>query len=226
MNLIGFDTSTAATAACVLRSDGEAFESLPSSERLLEAPAHGRELLPALHGLLAEAGLDWAELDAVGVGVGPGRFTGLRVGVATARAIAASRGLELRPVSSLRALATGIEADVRLPLIDARRGELYAALYVGEEEWIAPFLGPAEDVARAVPAERPRAVAAGDGSLRSREVLEAAGIEVEPDGSQAHAVRGLHVCRLAAEATAADPQAVVPDYLRAPDATPKTFPIA
>lgn len=226
MNLLGFDTSTAATAACVLRSDGEAFESAPSPERLLEAPAHGRELLPAVDSLLAEAGLDWAELDAVGVGVGPGRFTGLRVGVATARALAASRALELRPVCSLRALAEGIEADVRLPLIDARRGALYAALYEGGEELLAPFLGTAEEVVRAALAQRPRPVAAGDGSLRSREVLEAAGVEVGPDGSRMHAVRGLHVCRLAAETAPAEPQAVVPDYLRPPDATPKTFPIA
>lgn len=223
MNVLGFDTSTAAVAACVLRADGEAFEWTPRPQRLFEAPAHGRELLPALDAVLERAGLDWAELDAVGVGIGPGRFTGLRVGVATARALAASRSLELRPVCSLRALAEGLDAEVRLPLIDASRGELYAALYEGGEEVLAPFVATAEEVAAIAVEARPAPLAAGDGSVRFREVLEVAGVRVEADGSQAHAVRGLHVCRLAAEAPAAALQAVLPDYLRPPDAQPNTF---
>src|SRR5437870_3026662 len=86
--------------------------------------------LPDLAGeVLQRAGVEYADLDAVAVGIGPGTFTGLRVGIATARALAGANGLEVRPVSSLRALAEGIDAPARLPLIDARRGELFAALY-------------------------------------------------------------------------------------------------
>ena len=66
---------------------------------------------------------------AIAVGVGPGTFTGLRIGIATARALATAAGLPLRRVSSLAALAEGIDHLVRLPLIDARRGEVFAALY-------------------------------------------------------------------------------------------------
>ena len=112
MNVLGFDTSTAATSACVLRDDGQAFErDLPPAE----PPAHARELLPAIAAVLGEAGFSYDEIDAVAVGVGPGTFTGLRIGVATARALASSTGTELRPVSSLAALAEGIDGEPALP---------------------------------------------------------------------------------------------------------------
>lgn len=220
MNVLGFDTSTAATSACLLREDGREFELTPDPRRLGEGPAHARELLPALASVLDHGGLDWKDVDAIGVGVGPGTFTGLRIGVSTARALAGAHGAELRPVSSLRALAEGIVAPLRLPLIDARRGELFGALYVdGDEHW-APFAAAPEGVAERVRRAGLSPSSAGDGSVRFRDVLEAAGIQVEPDASRAHVVRGLHVCRLAAGAPARPPQAVMPEYLRQPDAKP------
>lgn len=222
MNLLGFDTATAASAACVLRADGEAFEVVPAAERLQQPPAHARELMPAIREALERAGIAFRELDAIGVGVGPGGFTGLRIGVSTARALAHALAAELRPVSSLRALAAGIDAPARLPLIDARRGELFAALYEGGEERWAPFaVGPARLVELLREARAP-ARAAGDGAVRFCDVLEEAGISVPPAGSSAHVVRGLHVCRLAALAPARPPEAVVPDYLRLPDAMPSS----
>jgi tRNA threonylcarbamoyladenosine biosynthesis protein TsaB len=110
---------------------------------------------------------------------------------------------------------------VRLPLIDARRGELFAALYEGGEERWAPFAAPPEELVDRLHEAHAPARAAGDGSIRFQELLEAAGIDVEPAGSSAHVVRGLHVCRLAALAPARPPEAVVPDYLRQPDAKPQ-----
>ncbi|HKP91806.1 MAG TPA: tRNA (adenosine(37)-N6)-threonylcarbamoyltransferase complex dimerization subunit type 1 TsaB, partial [Thermoleophilaceae bacterium] len=87
MNVLGLDTSTAASAACVLRSDGEAFEAVPAVEELGAPPAHSRDLLRRAHETLERAGLGFADLDAVAIGAGPGTFTGLRVGIATARAL-------------------------------------------------------------------------------------------------------------------------------------------
>lgn len=223
MNVLGFDTSTAVTSACALRADGQAFEVLPDEAALSAPPAHARELMPALVRVMRDAGLDWGDLDAIAVGVGPGTFTGLRIGVTTARALAHARELELRPVSSLAALAAGIDAQLRLPLIDAKRGELFAALYEGDAELWPPFAGPPEEVARHVGEagwERsPRLLAAGDGSLRFRETLEAGGIAISD--SQAHVVRALHVCRLAGRVAATPPEAVLPNYLREPDAKPQ-----
>jgi tRNA threonylcarbamoyladenosine biosynthesis protein TsaB len=221
VTLVGFDTSTAASTACVLRGDGEAFEFVPPAERLLERPGHSRELLPAVADVMDKAGVEWGDVDAIAVGVGPGTFTGLRIGVATARALASARGLPLHPVSSLAALAAGIAAPVRLPLIDAKRGELFGALYAEDGIALAePFVADPDEVAARTRSQAPSAFAAGDGSLRFRSVLEAAGIRVAPDGSGLHVVRALQVCRLAAGAPAMAPEAVFPNYVREPDAVP------
>jgi tRNA threonylcarbamoyladenosine biosynthesis protein TsaB len=221
VTLLGLDTSTAAASACVLRADGEWFEVAPPPERLGRPPAHATELMPAVAEVMSRADVGWGNLDAIAVGVGPGMFTGLRIGIATARGLARGSGLPLRPVSSLAALAAGIEAPLRLPLIDARRGEVFGALYEGEERVWPPVAIPPEGLVRRLRDDGFTPLAAGDGSVRFREVLEKAGIQVEPDDSEAHVVRALHVCRLGARAPEAPPEAVLPDYLRDPDAKPQ-----
>lgn len=220
MNILGIDTSTAASAACVLRGDGQAFEVEPPAAALEQAPAHSRELMPGVARCLEQAGLGYSDLDLVAVGAGPGAFTGLRIGVATARALARAHGAELRGVSSLAALALCIEEPVALPLIDARRGELFAALYEDGRQTMEAFAATPEEVAARVGATRKSPLAAGDGSVRFREVLETAGIRVAAPGSRAHVVRGLSVCRLAATMADTPRESVLPDYLRLPDAKP------
>jgi tRNA threonylcarbamoyladenosine biosynthesis protein TsaB len=215
------DTSTSAASACVLRADGEVFEIAPPPARLQDPPAHASELMPALADVMARAEVGWGDLDAIAVGVGPGTFTGLRIGLATARALASANGLPLRRVSSLAALAAGIEAPLRLPLVDARRGELFGALYEGSERLWAPFAAPPEELVERLRDGGFRPLAAGDGSVRFRGMLEEAGIQVPEDDSQAHVVRALHVCRLGDEAADEPPEAVLPDYLRDPDAKPQ-----
>jgi len=218
VNVVGFDTSTNATSVCVLRADGHSFEHVPEPGRLLERPGHAAELMPAVARLMADAGLSWPDVDAIAVGVGPGTFTGLRIGIATARALAGASGLELRPVSSLAALAEGIDGELRLPLIDARRGELFAGLYDRDGAVWERFVAAPEEVAERAHAAGPGVRAAGDGSIRFRRVFEAAGIGVDADASGSHVVRALHVCRLARNVPGEPPEKVLPDYLRAPDA--------
>jgi tRNA threonylcarbamoyladenosine biosynthesis protein TsaB len=223
VNLLGIDTSTAASAVCVLRADGQAFEVEPAPERLSGRPGHASELMPAAADCMARAGLDWRELDAVAIGVGPGPFTGLRIGVTTARAVAQASAAQLRPVSSLAALASGAsEGDDGqvLAVIDARRGEAFAALYDGGEPLWGPIVAGPEDLAARVRGQSAAPLAAGDGAVRFRDVLEAAGATVPPDGSRAHVVRGIAVCELGRTAAPAPVEAVLPDYLRPPDAQP------
>jgi tRNA threonylcarbamoyladenosine biosynthesis protein TsaB len=124
-------------------------------------------------------------------------------------------------VSSLAALAAGIDGPLRLPLIDARRGELFAALFDGERELWPPFAAAPEEVVTRLRQGGFSPLSAGDGSLRFRGMLEEAGIRVQPENSNAHVVRALHICRLAAEAPDEPPEAVLPEYLREPDAKPQ-----
>jgi tRNA threonylcarbamoyladenosine biosynthesis protein TsaB len=214
------DTSTAATSVCVLCDDGEAFAVDPVAERLFEPPGHSRELMPAVAEVMEMADLGWRELGGIAVGVGPGTFTGLRIGVATARALAQAAGVPVHPVSSLAALAAGIDTPHAVPLIDAKRGELFGALYEGGRELAAPFVAFPDEVAGRVGERARTALAAGDGSVRFRSVLEAAGVHVAPDGSELHVVRALNICQLATIVPGESPEAVFPNYLREPDAVP------
>jgi tRNA threonylcarbamoyladenosine biosynthesis protein TsaB len=104
MVVLGLDTSTRATAVGLLLADGRLLHARddPTGD---ERPGHATRLLPLAHTLLVDAGLSWGEVGRIAVGVGPGTFTGLRIGVATARGLAQSLAIELVGVSSLRALA-------------------------------------------------------------------------------------------------------------------------
>jgi tRNA threonylcarbamoyladenosine biosynthesis protein TsaB len=210
MNVLGFDTSTSATSVCLLRTDGEAFELDTAVARLFEPPGHARELMPGVERVMRDAGVGFGDLDSLAVGIGPGGFTGLRIGLATAHGIAQSAGIPLHPVLSLAALAAGIDSEAALPLIDAKRKEVYGA--AGE-----PFVGSIDYAIEKAPAG---ALAAGDGSIRFRDALESAGIRVAPGDSRMHVVRSLYICRLAAAVPSAPPESVLPCYLRAPDAKP------
>jgi tRNA threonylcarbamoyladenosine biosynthesis protein TsaB len=221
VTLLGIDTSTPASSACVLRADGEVFEVAPPPERLRRPPMHATELMPAVAEAMGRAGVGFGDLRAIAVGVGPGTFTGLRIGIATARGLATASRLPLRRVSSLAALAEGIDAPLELPLIDARRGEVFAALFEGGREKWPPFAASPDDLVARLREGGFTPLAAGDGSLRFRGMLEEAGIPVAPEDSEAHVVRALHVCRLAEGAQDESPEAVLPDYLREPDAKPQ-----
>jgi tRNA threonylcarbamoyladenosine biosynthesis protein TsaB len=223
VTLLGFDTSTNATSVALLPANGgEPIERDAEPAALLGRPGHSAELLPAIDHVLSAAGATYGDLEAIAVGVGPGTFTGLRIGVATARALAHASKIPLRPVGSLPALAHGLDAGRnRLALIDARRGELFAALYTPDgEEW-APFVTGPDALVERIATGPQGLLAAGDGSIRFREILETAGVEVPPDDSRLHLVRALNVCRLAGEASATPPETVVPLYLREPDAKPR-----
>ena len=94
----------------MLRDDGSRLldPAAAGSERLLGPALHSQELLPELERLLGESGTGWSDVESIAVGVGPGTFTGLRIGVATARALGQALGVRLQPVSSLEALAVGV----------------------------------------------------------------------------------------------------------------------
>ena len=219
--ILGFDTATADTAVAVAVGDEIAAERRAGPEPG-GRPSHAAVLLHEIEACVSEAG-GWERIDRIAVGIGPGMFTGLRVGIATARALGQARGLPVVAVGSLAALARGIGERApdreRLALIDARRGEVFAALYdAGGTEIMEPVaIGP--DLLAERLANGPSApLAAGDGSLRFRQQLESAGVEVLPDADPAHRLAARHICALAVTQEPGPATDVRPAYLRRPDA--------
>jgi tRNA threonylcarbamoyladenosine biosynthesis protein TsaB len=226
MIVLGFDTATSATAVALRLTDGRTLEARDDPSPGAH-PGHATQLLGMADELLAEGGIGWQQVQRLGVGVGPGTFTGLRVGVATARGLAQSLGCELAGVSSLRALALGARRGERpggvLAAIDARRGEVFVAAYgPGFEELLAPRALAPELLGEALAELGPGAgpwTAIGDGALRYRAAVEAAGVSVPEDASPLHLLHGTAICELAgATAPAGEAGAVLPDYRRRPDA--------
>ena len=222
--VLGFDTATADTAVALVRDGEPVVEWVRGPDPGSGRPAHASALLVAIDRAVATGG-GWGAVDRIAVGIGPGSFTGLRVGIAAARALAAGRGLPLVGVGTLAVLADGILARAQdggapaLAVIDARRGQAFAALHGPDraEIW-PPFVAGGEELASRV-AELPSApVAGGDGSLRFRLQLEGAGAVVADAESPVHRVSARRLCRLGAAAPVTPPGRVQPIYLRRPDA--------
>jgi tRNA threonylcarbamoyladenosine biosynthesis protein TsaB len=250
MILLGLDTATSSTAAALRLGDGGTREAR-DDPRPGEHPGHATRLLSLAGGLLGEAGIGWGDLDRIAVGVGPGTFTGLRVGLATARGLAQSLDVELVGVSSLQALAQGALTHRRategstenqapegiLAVIDARRGEVFAAAYEedgegeGEPRELSAPVALAPQLLATVLAQgqqdqegpEGRWLVVGDGALRYRAELEQ---ELDPqvicipdDDSALHRVSGAAICALGATAPALETiEEILPDYRRRPDA--------
>jgi tRNA threonylcarbamoyladenosine biosynthesis protein TsaB len=229
--VLGFDTATPATVVGLLdtAAPGDVRERRHEPAEG-ERPGHASQLLALARELLDEGGVGFADVDRVAVGVGPGTFTGLRIGVATARALAQSAGAELVGVSTLRALAAAAEPDAPadagvLAVLDARRGEVFAAGWRGGEEVLAPLALAPQALAQRLRADGKSWLAVGDGALRFRSDLEDADCLVASDRSSLHGVAAATICRLALEVPQAARDLVVPDYLRPPDAArPTTAP--
>jgi tRNA threonylcarbamoyladenosine biosynthesis protein TsaB len=192
MLILAFDTATdVATSALV--DDGEV---------LGERSSRAQTLLEDVDALLRQGGARPTAVDALAVGVGPGSFTGVRVGLATARGLALALGVPVAGVSTLAALAAG--APGAMPVIDARRREVF--VLQSEPRVLAPAELELE----------PGTVCVGSGAVRYRDVLEAAGAEVPPDGDERHLPRARFHAALARDFGPAE--AVEPLYLRVPDA--------
>jgi len=190
---LAFDTATdVATSALV--EDGEVV-----GERRSRAVT----VLEDADALLRQAGVRIAHLDRLAVGTGPGSFTGLRIGLAAARALALALDVPVAGVSTLAALAAG--APGALPMVDARRREVFT-LVAGEPAVLRPAELELE----------PGTVCVGDGAVRYRDVLEAAGADVPPRDSDLHVPLARFHALLAREYGPAE--RVEPIYLRVPDA--------
>ncbi len=215
--VLGFDTSTALLSVALTAGHDVAAERTVDPDPT-GRPRHARELLAVVEEILGDVG-GWDSIDRIAVGLGPGTFTGLRIGIATARGLAQSSGLGLIGVSSLRALAAGSPGTSPvLAVTDAKRSEVFAALYEGEDEVWEASVGTPGDLADRVRAMAEPPLAVGDGAVRFRDELEASGAEVPADEDGAHRVRARHICLLATGNGAGPLAEIKPTYLRRPDA--------
>ena len=169
-------------------------------------------LIPAVADLIG----DLTCLDRVAVSVGPGAFTGLRVGVATALGIAVARQCRVVCVSSLEARAFQAEHDRILSLLDARKSRVYAQLFDGSGEHLSALSEPVDAPLNKVLPSGPF-LATGEGALLDVERIESAGgvVDMEADRSPAVAVAQLGQIRAQ---SAIEPHQVALTYLRDADA--------
>ena len=172
----------------------------------------------------AAAAGGWEAVDLLAVGLGPATFTGIRVGIATARGIGVSLGLPVRGVCTLDALGRGIQeargGGPTLAVLDGWRGEVFAALYGpgGERLWEPAVFRP-EDLAERIASLEETPAVAGSGAVRFRKELTRDGVRIAEDSDPVHRVAARHLCAIAAaQAGGEDSEELAPIYLRPPDA--------
>ena len=212
MLLVGFDTATPAVSVAL--HDGER---VVAQAFAVDARRHSELLMPMIAKVMADAGVSRGDLGAVAVGVGPGPYTGLRVGVVTARVLGSVLGLPVSGVCSLDVIAAAAAAARPgrefLVATDARRREVYWARYDAAGRRVAgPHVGPASSI----PGAADLAVAGSGGQLYPEAFAEVTG-PAYPDAAT--------LCRLVAGARADEPATARPAllpaeplYLRRPDA--------
>jgi tRNA threonylcarbamoyladenosine biosynthesis protein TsaB len=221
MRLLALETATPA-GAVALRAEGRTLGEIVTTT----SREHTETLLPGALELLTAAGLALSALDAIVVDVGPGLFTGLRVGVSTARSLAMAIGIGVIAVTSLEVLAADPalgDAPEVLAVVDARRGEVFAQRFSGrgpERRAVADaaVLLPERLATLLEPSSSGPVLAVGDGAIRYREQLEALD-RLEVVGSVT--LPSPAVAAALAEERGRQPLApasVMPLYLRDPDA--------
>ena len=209
MKILAFDTSTEACTVALWR-DGEVLE------RFERRSQHSEHLLAMVDSLLAEAGILLAQLDAIAFGRGPGSFTGLRIGAGVAQGLAFAANLPVVPVSSLTALAQGVDGNKVLAALDARMGQVYWGAYRRDA---AGLMEPVQNEGVMNPAVAPFPAAgpwvgAGPGwDVYTTALTERVGAAL---GRHAAGVlpRARHVAALAISGPRLRPEEAIPVYLR------------
>jgi len=224
MKILSIDT-TAIAGSVALTED----EEVVAQEQQDSRGSHSEKLIATVDRLLRQAGWDRADVEAVAVAIGPGSFTGLRIGLAAAKGLALALGLPIAGASSLRSLALngrGFEGTVA-PLIDARRGEIYAAAFRlglggGMEEAMGECVLPPDALIERLAAMEGDLLLVGDGAAAYRERIArrlggqarfAGGARLGP---QAANLATLTLARLRSGGD--DLTSLVPNYVRRSDA--------
>ena len=224
MNILAFDTCFDACSVCVAELRDGVFLELASTRERFET-GHAERLVPMIDEVMARAGMAMEDLDRLAVTVGPGTFTGTRIGIAAARALALATGVAVVGTSSLAVMAHAAARElgarpadeVMAVAVDARRGEVYVQLFAagGIVPKSQPLLLAIEDAAR-LDRDGPLLVV-GSGALAIADAGEGRRITAKLPGLLPDAAS---LAQIAAHLTPAEAP-LAPLYLRAPDAKPQ-----
>jgi tRNA threonylcarbamoyladenosine biosynthesis protein TsaB len=225
--ILALDTSSAGGSAAVVRTRGPRDDDAIVIERAGDVSRTPGERLPSeLMAVLRDAGLALQDVEGFAVAVGPGSFTGLRVGIATIQGLALARGKAVTPVSTFEALAwplRGASRDAIATWVDAQRGEVFATLFAADGRTVlAPSTALAPDATldawRAALAPDRRVRFTGGGALRYRDVIrERLGAQAAIDDTVPPMAGAIGRIATAGPDRAVRPHAVVPLYVRRPD---------
>lgn len=173
--ILNIETSTSVCSVC-LAKDGEIIKLKENNE----ANNHSANLLPFIEEILKEAGVKATELEAISISQGPGSYTGLRIGVSSAKGLCYGLGKPLIAISTLKAMAAGAQekynnnADFLFcPMIDARRMEVYAAIFDNNLNLIKSVEAViVEENSFAKELENNQVVFFGDGAMKCKDLLD------------------------------------------------------
>lgn len=222
MYIVAIETSTPQASVALASEDG-----VIAQARLIRPRRHAEFCMPALEFCLVEAGIAMPQVAGIAVGLGPGLFTGMRVGLATARGLARAARIPMVGMSSLDILAYAVRLTPRtiVSVIDARRGEVYFAFYrpvpAGVQRLAEYKVSPPEVIAAEIAARGEPVLLVGDGAHVHREVFEERGVTEFGDSGyrypSAAALADLAIARFEREEFSR-PEELAPIYLRRPDA--------
>lgn len=216
MLILAIDTALDACSAALFDSEANRVVAV---ETEVIGKGHAERLMAMISAVMTKASVDFNAIDRIGVTVGPGSFTGIRVGLATARGLALAAGKPVVGVSTLEAIAREASTDKPFMVaLDARRGELYTQLYDVNHSAISDpqLLTIAEATTALTAALKPQVFGSGAPLLAEAQpsaAIQVLGLTAYPDIE--------NVARITA-VTAAQSEPPKPLYLRAPDAKPQT----
>lgn len=221
--ILAIDTATKGCTVSLTRggiADGEVI----GLQILNNDLTHSRRLLTTIDDVMVKGGIEWSQIDGIAVGLGPGSFTGLRIGMATARGLVASAGVPLLGISTLDALAVGclpVETKRVCSVIDARKKEVYAAFYSQDSDGCPVRDGDILAISPqglAAMIESP-VVFVGDGVITYREqFVEMLGDKAVFAPAHLHIPNGTAIGLLAHDQLLNPPEFLAPLYVRASDA--------
>ena len=220
MIVLAIESATESVGVSLASSDG-----VLASVEISRGRRHAESIVPCVQFVCERAELELAEVGAIAVDVGPGLFTGMRVGIATAKSLSMALGIPMVPMTSLEVLAVGESTtdEIIVPVVDVRKSEVFWAMYRRSDHGVEllhqPTVGSVDDLISDLMARDQPAVCIGDGAQRYREDITAGFTCVIGDVRHpSAAVLAVEGVRRAVREETVDERLVEPVYLRQPDA--------